>query len=606
MTAPTQPGTGAGGAAPVRADDAETAWTAAAAAVLRRAGRLAADAPDSTAADRLTRTTVEGLPIPPLGTAALATTVPPSGLPGEPPYLRGSRVPDGTGWDIRSLVRDPDPATANSSVLADLENGVTSIWLTVGRPGTAPGELSSALAGVYLDLAPVALAPAGEVTDLAAAQAFRALIAGRGLRPHPAGTLGADPIGRAVRARRETVDLSDLAEICSVAQDLGVRALVVDGTAGHEAGAGDAGEIGYVLAVGAAYLRALTAAGLSVDAACGLLESRFAVTDEQFTSIAKLRAGRVTWHRMTELCGASAPARAQRQHAVTSPAMLTRHDPWVNLLRTTVSAFAAGVGGADALTVLPFDAALGVPDPFGRRLARNISALLLEESHLAKAADPAGGAFAVELLTAELADAGWAEFQRIEAAGGIVASMTDGSWRSRIEGTEAERRRRIATRRQPITGVSEFPLAAEVLPTRAGVPVTDGVRRWAEPFERLRDAPVAHPVVLCVVGNLGDAAARTLFVENLLAAGGIAFAHQTSETRQLIRGAAAILIGSDEAYAINGREAIAHARDEGAARVFLAGRPPESLGAHLDGHVAAGEDVLAFLSTLRAGEEVRS
>ncbi|CAM5641340.1 methylmalonyl-CoA mutase OS=Streptomyces alboniger OX=132473 GN=CP975_01910 PE=3 SV=1 [Streptomyces alboniger] len=117
------------------------------------------------------------------------------------------------------------------------------------------------------------------------------------------------------------------------------------------------------------------------------------------------------------MCGAAA-AGAQRQHAVTSPVMMTRRDPWVNMLRTTVACLGAGVGGADAVTVLPFDHSLGLPDAFARRIARNTSTILIDEFHLARAIDPAGGSWYVERLTDELARAAWAFFQEIERAAG--------------------------------------------------------------------------------------------------------------------------------------------------------------------------------------------
>ena len=152
------------------------------------------------------------------------------------------------------------------------------------------------------------------------------------------------------------------------------------------------------------------------------MEFRLAASDEQFATIAKLRAVRRLWARMLELSGAAEDHRTMVLHAVTSRPMMTKYDPWVNMLRTCVAAFAAGVGGADAVTVLPFDARLGLPDAFARRIARNTSSLLVEESHVAKVADPAGGAFAVEKLTDDLAVAGWEELGRIDAEAGVSPS----------------------------------------------------------------------------------------------------------------------------------------------------------------------------------------
>ena len=235
-------------------------------------------------------------------------------------------------------------------------------------------------------------------------------------------------------ARSSTTDT--VSEAASLARELGCRALVVDGTAVHDLGASDVQELGYVLAVGAHYLRSLAEAGVEVDEAGQLVEFRLAASDEQFATIAKLRAVRRLWARMLELSGAAEDRRTMVLHAITSRPMMTKYDPWVNMLRTCVAAFAAGVGGADVVTVLPFDARLGLPDAFSRRIARNTSSLLVEESHVAKVADPAGGAFAVEKLTDDLAVAGWEELGRIEAAGGI-----DEALRGRVAPL-ADRRRR--------------------------------------------------------------------------------------------------------------------------------------------------------------------
>ena len=146
--------------------------------------------------------------------------------------------------------------------------------------------------------------------------------------------------------------------------------------------------------------------------------------------------------------------------------MTTKRDPWVNMLRTTVACFAAGVGGADVVTVQPFDAALGLPDAFSRRIARNTQSLLVEEGSLARVLDPAGGSWYVESLTDDLAQAAWAWFTEIERAGGLAAALDSGLVGDRIAAAWEERSTRLATRTDAITGVSEFPNLAEKLPER--------------------------------------------------------------------------------------------------------------------------------------------
>lgn len=585
-----------------------TDWQLAAAGVLRKAGRLTQDAPDDAAWSKLTRTTVEGLPIPPLGTPERSAEHRPNA---SADVNRAGRAiaRSESGWDIRSQITDPDSVSAARSAIDDLENGATSLWLTIGGEGTDPAELDSALEGVLLDIAPLILRPAGDVTDLQAAQALSELLDTRGVAPDSGSNLGADPIGRAVRGGPSAqAGFAGIRSISEIACNLGVRGLVVDGTAAHEAGAGDSGELGYALAVGAEYLRELESVGCAVEDAFCLLEFRYAATAEQFTTIAKFRAARWLWRRVAELSGADAGSVGQLSHAVTSLPMLTKYDPWVNLLRTTVAAFAAGVGGADAVTVLPFDTRLGVPDALGRRMARNISSLLIAESHVVAADDPAGGAHAVEILTAELAEAAWAEFQRIERSGGARAALTDGSLRGRWATTSVERHRRIATRRQAITGVSEFPNLREVLPSRRPIDAGASDTFWANPFEELRDEPVSTPVFLATLGSVAEHAARAGFVANLFAAGGIdtVTAGRTSGVSDVLNAfhetktPVVCLAGSDTAYAEMGADVVSALRSAGAGRVLIAGRPKGGLAELVDDQVAIGDDVVEFLRRTRA------
>ena len=235
-----------------------------------------------------------------------------------------------------------------------------------------------------------------------------------------------------------------------------------------------------------------------------------------------MRAARRLWARVLELSGVPADRRGLRLHAVTSRPMLSSYDPWVNMLRTCVAAFSAGVGGADAVTVLPFDAPVGLPDAFARRIARNTSSLLIDESHVARVDDPAAGAYAVERLTDDLARAGWAELDRIEAAGGVAAALADGSLRGRVADVVAERDRQVATRRMPLTGLTEFPDLAQAPLERT--PYPEGalpVRPYGHAFEALRDAAPEQQVYLATMGTIAAHTARATFASNLLAAGGI-------------------------------------------------------------------------------------
>ena len=560
-------------------------WERAAAAVLRKSGRLGADDTDSAVWDKLTRRTLDGLSVRPLG-------IPGRTIPAVPASHRES-----SQWDVRVA------SAGGADALAELETGAASLWLRVPA-GADAGWYDAALEGVLLDLAPVVL----DGADSAAAAHF---VSWLGSAPTPAdGTgLGLDPWGDWLRARLSGAsapvpDLAATADLAITAANAGILAITVDGTAVHDAGGSDAWEVAVSLAAGVGYLRALTAAGMSIEEALGTLEFRYAVTDEQFPSIAKLRAARHCWARIAELSGAPHAA-VQRQHAVTSRPMMTRYDPWVNLLRTTVAAFAAGAGGADAVTVLPYDAALGTSDAGARRWARNISALLISESHVGAVIDPASGSFAVEDLTDQLAEAAWTHFGEIERAGGLANAaelLIDA-----VAETSGQRQRLVANRRLPITGVSEFPLLTEHLPERDADPTWPRVSSYAGAFEALRDLPAEQTVFLATMGPIAAHTARATFAANLFAAGGVATdaAGPTSTAAELTAAYAGqpvvCLAGSDSAYAEWGHEAVAGLRAAGARWVILAGKPGEAtLAADLiDDSCALGLDALAFLHRTR-------
>lgn len=593
-------------------------WRERLAAVLDRMG---VPADDEAPEQALASTTYDGITIAPLYTADDVDDIDGRvGLPGLPPFIRGGRPQGflGTGWDVRARHADPDPAATNEAALADLEHGVSSLWLLAGSHGVPVAELGTALHGVLLDLATVVL-DAGE-DYLAAAETLLELHADRDVRARDVRcNLGADPIG--VRAR--TGAQADPAEAAALAarhaqRYPGLRTIVVDATAYHDAGGSDAQELGYSIASGVAYLRALTEAGLTVDAAFEQLEFRYAVNTDQFMGIAKMRAARRLWDRVGTECGACAEARAQRQHAVTSTAMMTERDPWVNMLRTTVACFAAGIGGADAVTVQPFDSRLGIPDPFARRIARNSQAILLEESKLAGVIDPAGGSWYVESLTDALARAAWSVFTEIESAGGMLTALDRGLVTERIAATWSRRRQNVAKRADPITGVSEFPNLAEKIPTRKQYPaparVGGGLPRvhYAQDYERLRTRSDSHverhgsrpQVFLATLGPIAKHTARATFAANLFQAGGIETpkAGATKTVDAVVQkfrdsgASVACVCGDDSAYAEwLGKVAPALA-EAGANRVMLAGEPTGERQSDVDDFVFAGCDALSVLT----------
>ncbi|MFF3332902.1 methylmalonyl-CoA mutase family protein [Streptomyces sp. NPDC002888] len=571
-------------------------WQRLVAGVLRKSGK---DVEDSEAEEALSTPLEDGLRTPPLYTASHAAPEP--GLPGFAPFVRGSR-PQGNavgGWDVRQRHTTADGA----AVLADLENGVTSLWLTVGEGGIPVSSLGRVLDGVHLDLAPVVL-DAGREVEVAAHELLR-LYEERGVAKGAArGNLGADPLGHEARTGQayDFAPVARLARLCTEEYP-GLRALTVDALSYHEAGGSAAQELGCSLATGVAYLRELTGTGLTVEQACAQLEFRYAASADQFLTIAKLRAARRLWARVGEVCGVPG-AGAQVQHVVTSPVMMTRRDPWVNMLRATIATLAAGAGGADSVTVLPFDHALGLPDAFARRIARNTSTILIEESHLSRVIDPAGGSWYVERLTDELAHAGWESFQRIERLGGLRAALRSGRLGQDLAATWETRSGKLAKRREPVTGVSEFPFLAEKPVVRESAPAAPSgglprVRR-DEAYEALRARSDAHlaatgsrpRVFLATIGPAAAHTARATFASNLFQAGGI---EPVTEGTFEDSGATEVcLCSSDAVYQEQAEAVAAELRAVGASHVSLAGRPGPYSG--VDGYVFAGCDAVAVLS----------
>ncbi|MDQ2707964.1 MAG: methylmalonyl-CoA mutase subunit beta [Actinomycetota bacterium] len=596
-------------------------WRELVAGVLRKSGRDLADAPEAVE-DLLVTHLCEGVDVAPLYTPADA--VGPVGVPGLAPFIRGSRPlganPD--GWDVRARHADPNVAGTAEAVLADLAGGVTSLWLMLGEGALPVAGLAYVLAEVCLDLAPIAL-DAGPRDAAAAADALFTLVARRNVDAAAvAGTLGVDPLGWLAGLDADT----DVAAGLTLAGELAIRcvrehpklrAVTVDACAYQGGGADPAQELGCSLAAGVAYLRALTDAGLSVADAFTQIEFRYAAPADQFTTIAKLRAARGLWARVARECGVGEAETAQRQHAVSAESALTHRDPWSNMLRGTLGCFGAGVGGADAVTVLPFDTAIGLPDAFSRRIARNTQSLLIRESHLARVVDPAGGSWYVESLTAALATRAWEVFTGIERRGGLAAALTDGWLADSIGTAWSERERRLATRVEPITGVSEFPDLAEKLPSRrtATRPSPRGKLPRVRPsaaFEALRDRSEAHAehtgarpaVFLATLGSPAAYTARAGFTTNLFQAGGLATATgvgSTAELAEAFRRAGttiACLCSSDEVYLSGAGAAVTALFEAGATRLLLAGPPGVIDVPGISWHVYAGCDAIEVLTSI--------
>lgn len=410
----------------------------------------------------------------------------PLGFPGCAPFVRGSEPlgAEPSEWDLRQEHAHPDLTVTNRAILDDLEGGATSLLLQLdaaaccgfdpdqdgaaelaGREGLMThtvDDLDAALADVDLSIAAVSL-DAG-AAFLPAAATLAGLWRRRDISPRDVrGAFNADPLAALARSGQLPVStaaaLASLAELAKWTADNlpHVTAVGVDTSPYHDAGATAAQDIAFSLATAVEYLRAMTNAQLDVDAAARQILFRVGLGTHHFLAIAKLRAARRAWSRVIEACGGSAGSGAMQIHARTANRVLTQRDPYVNLLRNTVAVFAAGVGGANAITSVPFDTITGLPGNFSRRVARNTALVLQEEAHLHRVIDPGGGSWFLDQLTEQLADKAWEIFQEIERQGGMLAALQSGAVAEQIDAAYAPRAKDIARRKEGITGVSEFP-----------------------------------------------------------------------------------------------------------------------------------------------------
>lgn len=592
--------------------------------------------------DRLVSTTADGIVVEPLYVEGPETAE--TGAPGASPYTRGfSATQRSAGaWDLRASVDLSDPTAANTTALRELERGATSLELS-GSVLVDTGSLATVLDGVFLDLAPVVLAPGAAFVSCS--ESLMRLWADRGVSDAAAiGGFGADPIGTLARTgelgqgiERALADAAGLAAM-TAARYPGVRALAIDATVVAEAGATEGTELATMLSTGAAYLRSMADAGLSAQDASAQIEITLGADPDFFTTIAKIRAARRVWSVMAEACGVDVGSAAPRIAARTLHRSMSQRDPWVNMLRVTSAAFAAVLAGADTVSTLPFDSELGEAGELGRRMARNTQLLLGEESGIGRVIDPAGGSWYIETLTDQLAIEAWSQFRTIEGAGGLPAALLDGTLAARVRAARDARLERVATRESPLTGVSEFPNIHEELPETA--PPTDvsgpGVAesatatrcaalqpvRWSREYEELRDAAEGAAaggerpkVFLANLGSVATHTARASWAKNFFEAGGIeAITSQRGATEGFDdpetlaadfsdSGAAlACVCSSDAVYAERAFELLPAL--SGAARVYLAGNPGDGRddlsAAGVEQFIHVGVDVLATLRAAHA------
>ncbi len=544
-------------------------------------------------------------------------------------------------WQIMQRIDHPDAAQANAQALHDLENGASGLTLVFAGANGAHGfgleptaeAVAKILDGIFIDAGIALELQLGTQSRMAAIH-LAEYVKRQGLSPSACDIrFGLDPIGACAVSGSSLYAWPEIVTAVTGAikglAEIGFKGpfAVADGRAIHDAGGSEVQELAFVLAAAVAYLRALESAGVALKDAQNMLYARLSADADQFLTMAKFRALRLLWARIEQACGLT--PKPLFIAAETAWRMLTQRDPYVNMLRATMATFSASLGGANAITVLPHTLALGLPDAFARRVARNTQLVLLEESNLAKVTDPAAGAGGIEKLTQQLCEAAWSLFQEIEKAGGVFGALEQNLIQRKVAATRAAREANIARRKEVLTGATEFPNLHETLvavldakpvalaPSGEAKFKFDALSpmRLAAPFEALRDRSDqilkqrgARPkVFLANLGTPADFTARATFAKSFFETGGIEAIDTEGSTDPAALAAAFITSGAalaclcsrDKVYADRAIAATKALQAAGAKHIYLAGRASEQeaalRAAGINDFVFAGSDALTVL-----------
>jgi len=580
---------------------------------------------------KLVSRSFDGVPVGPLYPAALSES--PRAI-----RMRHAR------WGIFQRIDHADPDAAHAAAQTDLGQGADGLVLVGAHaPGAFGVGISDLSASSLERILGGALAPGLSLRletgpeGIAAARALRDIVARHGLSlARVTLDLGIDPLAEAAAPNGDGLATDRMVEAALTllpefeSLDFTGRIFLADGRPAHAAGASEAQELAFTIAKALAILRATEAKGHSLEKARRLISFALAADSDLILTLSKFRALRRLWARIESACGLEpAPIHV---HGETAWRMMTRRDPFNNVLRATTAALAAGLGGADSLTILPFTQALGLPDELARRIARNTHLILLEEARLGWVDDPAAGSGAFESLTESLAEKAWTLFRDIEAAGGLGAALAAGSVQSMIGKTRADRASAAAKRRLPIIGTSAFPNPDE-LPVGVLTPVSD-----LEPLTVGGDASVAslsptrlsasfeslyafadeltqragkRPVIfLANFGKRSDFAPRAAFAQNFFASTGFHVAENEGfATNEALVAAyqesgafAACLCSSDAAYGEQAASVAKGLAAAGCSHIILAGKPGDAETAYRDAGIEsfifAGCDGLAYPAVL--------
>lgn len=385
-------------------------------------------------------------------------------------------------WEVSQELPYPSPREFNDAARHDLSRGLTALNLSldaatragqdpdsaksgeIGKGGVSIAsikDLSTALEDI--DLEKTSLFIRSGASGLPFAALLAALFKSRGLdlgKLH--GSIENDPLGVILHEGTLPQSLDEayreLAQLTAWAsrEAPALQTVTVHSRSFLEAGGSAVQELGFSLAIGAEYLRELSKRGQSVDIVAPRMRFAFSIGSNFFMEIAKFRAARLLWSRVVEAFGGNKCSQSMNIHARTALWNKSKLDPYANLLRTTTESFSAVLGGVQSLQVGAFDEVFGLPDEFSRRIARNQQILLATEAQLRHVVDPAGGSWAVEWLTDQIARKAWELFQQVEGKGGAYAVLKDGFVQSEIEKVAKSRESALASRKDSQVGVNQY------------------------------------------------------------------------------------------------------------------------------------------------------
>ncbi|QZE14357.1 acyl-CoA mutase large subunit family protein [Halosquirtibacter laminarini] len=468
-------------------------------------------------------------------------------LPGEYPFVRGAKKND-NDWYVRQNVVVENAEDANTKALDILNKGITSLGFILAKDVEVSVEfIQTLLKGI--DVTAIEVNFVTRCKNKAVIDAFVAYLdANKVDATKVAASVANDPIGRYVStgkfAHGEDAAMDSLKSNMEAASSVSnFRTIAVNAKLFNNCGSSISQELGYGLALGAEYISEMVKRGVTVDAVASDIKFNFATGANYFMELAKLRAGRMLWAQIVKAFGAEDEnACKMLVHSETSQWNKSAYDPYVNMLRTQTEAMSSILGGTDSMTVNTFDKVFGESTDFSERIARNQQLLLKEESHFDKIVDPGAGSYYIESLTESIAEQAWEIFLSVQEKGGFMASLKVGSIQDDIKATSSKRDLHIATRRENVLGVNQFPnftehmdreltdaVLAPVDETAADAEIaTLATYRGAEAFEALRyktdlfakenKRPLAY---MLTIGSLSFRKARAQFSCNFFAVAGM-------------------------------------------------------------------------------------